>query len=168
MEVLIEMNIIGKEYRTIVPMEVITENDVQGGYSKSLINTYLYIHDKKKVTQFASDYDRDNPNYLFGKISVTNRNMKLENLRKIIEKGNDPVSIGSYKLLKDNKIEMRWNYYHGVEIETVFIGEVLLNGDAIKGTFYENGEISVPCRVYYNIDKPLPDPLIPEDDEEIV
>ncbi|SIS40269.1 hypothetical protein SAMN05421766_101566 [Zobellia uliginosa] len=167
MEILIEMNIIGKEYRTIVPMEVITENDVQGGYSKSLINTYLYIHDKKKVTQFASDYDRNNPNCLFGNIPVTNRNMKLENLRKIIEKGNDPVSIGKYSLLDNNKIEMKWNYYYGENIELIFKGEILLNGDAIKGTFYKNGEVSVPSRVYYNIDKPLPDPLIPEDDKDI-
>ena len=46
--------------------------------------------------------------------------------------------------------------------------QILLSGNAIKGTLYKNGEISVPCKVYYNIDKPLPNPLIPEDDEEIV
>ncbi len=162
-----KINIIGKEYRTIVPIEVITENDVQGGYNKSLINTYLYIYDNKKVTQFASDYDRNNPNYFFGNISVTNRAMKLENLRKIIEKGNDPVSIGNYSLFENKQIEMIWNYYYGENIELIFKGEILLNGNAIKGTFYKNGEINVPERVYYNIDKPLPNPLISEDDENM-
>ncbi|MBO3099446.1 hypothetical protein [Gelidibacter pelagius] len=83
-------------------------------------------------------------------------------MKKIIEKDNDLVSIGNYSLLDNNKIEMKWSYYYGEPIELIFKGEILLNGDAIKGTFYKNGEINVPSRVYYNIDKPLPENLIEE------
>ena len=49
-----------------------------------------------------------------------------------------------------------------------FKGEILLNGDAIKGAFYVKGEQTAPTRVYYNLDKSLPNPLIPEEDGEIV
>lgn len=97
-----------------------------------------------------------------------NRTTKYKNLKKIIEDDNDPVSVGSYKVLNENKIKMIWNFYYGGENELVFNGEILLNGDAIKGTFYKNGEINVPERVYYNVDKPLPDPLILEEGEDIV
>ena len=162
------MQIIGKEYRTIVPVEVISENDVQGGFSKSLINIYIYIYNKIIVTQFASAYDENHSNEIFGNISKINRTTKYKNLKKIIEDDNDPVSIGSYKILNKYKIKMIWNFYYDRENELVFNGEILLDGDAIKGTFHKNGEINVPERVYYNVDKPLPDPLIPEEGIDIL
>jgi hypothetical protein len=160
------MQIRGKEYCTIVPVEVISENDVQRGVSKSLIN--IYIHNKIIATQFASAYDENHSNEIFGNITKMNRTTKYKNLKKIIEDDNDPVSVGSYKVLNENKIKMIWNFYYDGENELVFNGEILLNGDAIKGTFYKNGEINVPERVYYNVDKPLPDPLILEEGEDIV
>ncbi|MEJ1222648.1 hypothetical protein [Sediminicola sp. 1XM1-17] len=158
------MQITGKEYRTITPIEIISENDVQGGFSKSLINIYIYIYNKNVATQFASTYNKNHSNDLFGKIPKINRAIKFKNLKKIIEDDKDPVSIGSYKLLNKNKIKMKWNYYYGENIELIFKGEILLNGDAIKGAFYKNGDINVPERVYYNIDKPLPENLIKEHD----
>lgn len=39
---------------------------------------------------------------------------------------------------------MKWNFYHAEAIEIVFKGEILINGDAIKGIFYENGKVSAP------------------------
>jgi hypothetical protein len=161
------MNITAKEFRTIKPFESFTENDVQGGLIKSVLDTYIYIYDNFSVMKFVADYNKQNPLEVFGNTPKEKRLVQLNNLNRSIEKGNDPVSIGRYNLLKDNKIEMKWNFYHGEEIETVFKGEILINGDALKGIFYENGKISVPCRVYYNIDKPLPDPRIPEDDENL-
>ena len=47
-----------------------------------------------------------------------------------------------------------------------FKGEILLEGDAIRGFDYNKGKQVTPMRVYYNVDKPLPDVLIPEDDND--
>ncbi|MDO6515845.1 hypothetical protein [Zobellia uliginosa] len=161
------MNITAKEFRTIKPFESYTENDVQGGLTKSVLDIYLYIYDNFSVMNFVADYNKQNPLEVFGNTPKEKRLVQLNNLNKSIEKGNDPVSIGKYSLLDNNQIEMKWNYYYGENIELIFKGEILLNGDALKGTFYKNGEVDIPSRVYYNIDKPLPDPLIPEDDEDI-
>ena len=81
---------------------------------------------------------------------------------------NSPISVGEYKISESNEIEMKWNFFYDEESEILFKGQILLSGNAIKGTLYKNGEISVPCKVYYNIDKPLPNPLIPEEGEDIV
>lgn len=158
------MIIIGKEYRTLKPIEILEENDVQGGSFKILLDVYILIHDKMQVAQFTSDYDENDSNIFFGNIPQINRDIQIQNLRKTIEKNNLPALVGNYCLLDLNKIEMKWNYYYGEPIELIFKGEILLNGDAIKGTFYKNGEVNVFERVYYNIDKPLPENLIEEND----
>ena len=97
----------------------------------------------------------------FGSINKELRKIQLANLKRQVAKGNDPISIGRYKLSDENRIEMSWHFHGTTEI--IFRGEILLDGDALKGTFYKNGKINVPSRVYYNIDKPIPDPLISED-----
>ncbi len=85
-----------------------------------------------------------------------------------LKNDNSPISVGEYKISDSHQILMELYFFYDGESEILFKGQILLSGNAIKGTLYKNGEISVPCKVYYNIDKPLPNPLIPEDDEEIV
>ena len=162
------MNLEQKEYINHLTIPSIGENDIQGTpytYDRFID---LYIHNKDVVTKVI--FQEYNTKYIdiIGNIPKKNRVLRRNNMIKRVEKGNDPVSIGAYKLLKDNKIEMIWNYYDGENIELIFKGKIFLEGDAIKGTFYKNGEINVPERVYYNVDKPLPNPLLPEDEEGIV
>lgn len=154
------MNIFGKEYRTIKPLESNIENDVQGGLLKSKSDIYIYISDNMNAIRFYSKYNRENNLEIFGNIPSSQREIQLENLNKTIKKRNDPVSIGNYKITEKDKVEIIWKY-HG-DIEIIFEGQILLNGDAIRGTFYKNGEVNVPERVYYNIDKSLPNPLLEE------
>lgn len=162
------MKIIGKEYINHLTIPSIGENDIQGTpytYDR-FIN--LYIYNKDLVTKGI--FQEYNTKYIdiIGNIPEKNRLFRRNNMIKRVEKGNDPVSIGKYSFLDNNQIEMRWNYYYGENIDLIFKGEILLNGDAIKGTFHKNGEINVPERVYYNVDKPLPDPLIPEEGIDIM
>ena len=148
------MKIIGKEFRHIKSCPSIQENDVQGTLYSEYLWGYIYIYDNKTVARWSS-VDRDDSLIdIFGKIPNDLSNIRKKNIISSIQKGNDPVTIGNYKISDNNRIRMKWNFYHG--------GEILLNGDAVKGTFYKNGEINVPERVYYNIDKPLPENLIEE------
>tara|TARA_R110000868_G_scaffold230817_1_gene484079 strand:+ start:542 stop:1030 length:489 start_codon:yes stop_codon:yes gene_type:complete len=162
------MDIIGKEFRQMTATQTLQENDVQGTIYIELIWGFLYIYNDNIVVRWSSRDKRNNNSNIYGTIQSDLSEIRKKNLIKSIEKGNDPVSIGNYSLLDNNQIEMKWNYYHGENIELIFKGEILLNGDAIKGTFHKNGEINVPERVYYNVDKPLPDPLIPEEGIDIL
>ncbi|OWW26505.1 hypothetical protein B4Q04_02125 [Zobellia sp. OII3] len=161
------MKIIGKEFRQMTSTPTVQENDVQGSIYTEFTWGFLYIYNDNIVVRWSSIDRKDNNGNIYGTIQNDLSEIRRKNLIKSIEKGKDPVSIGKYSLLDNNQIEMRWNFYYGEDIELIFKGEILLNGDALKGTFYKNGEVSEPSRVYYNIDKPLPDPLIPEDDEDI-
>ena len=141
------MKIIGKEFRHIKSCPSIQENDVQGTLYSEYLWGYIYIYDNKTVARWSS-VDRDDSLIdIFGKIPNDLSNIRKKNIISSIQKGNDPVTIGNYKISDNNRIRMKWNFYHG---------------DAVKGTFYKNGEINVPERVYYNIDKPLPENLIEE------
>lgn len=124
------------------------------------MHIYIYIYDKNNLTRGSKDKNKVENVGDFGSIDPKLREVQISNLNKRIQKGSNPVSIGTYKIFDENKIEMRWHFHETTEI--VFKGEVLLDGDAIKGTFYKNGEVNVSERVYYNIDKPLPDKLIEE------
>ena len=144
------------------PQEVISEDDIQGTKYKSILNINIYIYSGIKVKKYVSPFNL-NSNLIFGKIPMNQSKIKRGNLNRQMEKGNDPVSIGTYEIFDENKIEMQWHFHETTEI--VFKGEILLDGDAIKGTFYKNGEVNVSERVYYNIDKSLPDNLIEETEE---
>ena len=157
------MNIIGKEFRQIKSTPTIQENDVQGTMYSELIWGFIFIYNNNIVVRWSSVDRKDNNSDNFGMIQNDFSEIRKKNLIKSIEKDKDPVSIGNYKLFANNKIEMKWNFYHAEAIQIVFKGEILLEGDAIKGTFYKNGEVNVSERVYYNIDKPLPESLIEED-----
>lgn len=156
------MKIIGKEYRILKPINGIAEDDITGIKYKTTNYIYLYIYNEQLVNQSLINAINEFPK-VFGKIDKEIKKIRYSNINVKFKQGKDPVSIGNYKLLDNNKIEMKWNYYYGENIELIFKGEILLEGDAIKGTFYKNGEVNVPERVYYNIDKPLPENLIEED-----
>ncbi|MEG3656469.1 hypothetical protein V5097_03590 [Arenibacter palladensis] len=161
------MEIIGKEYRALKLINGKAEDDITGIFYRTNNYLYIYIYNEDLVYQSLINVENDFPK-IFGQINKEVKKIRYSNLNYRINKENDPVSIGRYKLLKDSKIEMRWNYYYGENIELIFKGKIFLEGDAIKGTFYKNGEINVPERVYYNVDKPLPNPLIPEEGEDIL
>tara|TARA_R110002051_G_scaffold314220_1_gene391066 strand:- start:2124 stop:2612 length:489 start_codon:yes stop_codon:yes gene_type:complete len=162
------MNIEQKEFINNLSIPSIGENDIQGTpyrYDR-FINFYIYNKDivsKVIIQEYNTKYID-----IIGNIPKKDMVFRRNNMIKRVEKGNDPISIGNYSLLDNNKIEMIWNYYNGENIELIFKGEILLIGDAIKGAFYKNGEINVPERVYYNVEKPLPNPLITECNEDIV
>ncbi len=156
------MKIIGKEYRILKPINGIAEDDITGIKYKTTNYIYVYIYNEQLVNQSLINAINDFPK-IFGKIDKEIKKIRYSNINAKFKQGKDPVSIGNYKLLAKNKIEMKWNYYYGENIELIFKGEILLEGDAIKGTFYKNGELNVSERVYYNIDKPLPESLIEED-----
>mgnify|MGYP003543687582 FL=1 len=86
------------------------------------------------------------------------------NLKKLFKNGIHPEA--SYYMIEDNKITISKNNNFDNQDEISFKGEVLLDGDAIKGEFFSKGEQTIPSRVYYNLDKALPNPLIREDDED--
>lgn len=153
------MDIVGKEYRHIESFKSKTYDDVTGKEYSYNAYIYIYIYDWETISRLVTRADYE-CRHEYGNISIELRKTQLTNLNKQIKKGNNPVSIGTYKIFDKNKIEMRWHFFRGGEIEILFKGEILLNGDAIKGTFYKDGEINVSERVYYNIDKLLPEMLI--------
>ena len=155
------MHIIDKKFRTINPIEENLEDDVQGTKYISELNIYLYIYNHSLITRFSSDAD-ENSNNIFGSFSLDQQQYQRKNLKNSIVKNNDPVSIGKYQLF-ENQILGTWNFQRGEKkFNITFKGKILLNGDALIGIFYRNGIVSVPERVYYNIDKPLPNPLLKE------
>ena len=113
------MNLEQKEYINHLTIPSIGENDIQGTpytYDRFID---LYIHNKDVVTKVI--FQEYNTKYIdiIGNIPKKNRVFRRNNMIKRVEKGNDPVSIGTYRLLKDNKIEMTWNYYDGENIELI-------------------------------------------------
>ena len=154
------MNIIGKEYRDLKSSNSIQENDVQGTLYSEYIYRHLYIYDEQIATRWSSKDRKDEFSDIFGSLDMNLKKQRKNNLNRSIALGNDPISIGNYEVFNKNKIEIIWRFHENTEI--IFKGQVLLNGDALIGIFYKNGEINVPERVYYNIDKPLPEPLLKE------
>ena len=159
------MNIIGKEYRCITPVDGMLDHSY--GYYKIKKYVYIYIYDDMIANSYFSEINDSTVHYEFGNLSEEERITKIKNIRRIIEKGINNNAIKKYIISNGNKIEMQRYNSDKEEWQLSFDGEILLNGDAIKGGFYYDGKQVVPLRVYYNIDKPLPDPLIPEEEEEI-
>ena len=155
------LQIIGKKYITLNPVKGFVENDVQGGTHEILSNQQIYIYDEKIVERSAAEY-KPHLNNIFGNVPQEIIKRRNRRIKKNIERGCDNVSIGTYEI-SNNQVFMKWNGFYKMDIEWIFKGQILLKGDAIRGTFYENGTISIPERVYYNIDKPLPNPLLPDE-----
>lgn len=162
MEVL-NMKIENKIYRNFKSINSFINNDVQNGKNNYKAYIYLYLKDKKVFRSLKSKKELNENEFPLIKNKIIRKG--IENR---FNNDNSPVSVGEYKISESNEIEMKWDFFYDGEWEILFKGEILLNGDAIKGTFYKNGDINVSERVYYNVDKPLPNPLIPESNEEIV
>lgn len=163
-ELKISMEIIGKEYRCITPVHGELVNDGECGTYLAKEYIYIYIYDNKNADTYFSEIKDSTVHDVFGKISRKQREKKKNNIRTIFKEGHNKSTIRKYKTSANNQIEMQKYNYDKKEWQLSFVGEILLNGDVIKGRFYNNGKQVVPLRVYYNIDKPLPDPLIPEEE----
>lgn len=161
------MQIIGKEYRCITPVRGELVNDGECGTYMAKEFIYIYIYDNKNADSYFSEIKDSTVHDVFGKISRKQRELKKNNIRSIFEEGHNKSTIRKYKTSTNNQIEMQKFNHDKKEWQLSFVGEILLNGDAIKGRFYHDGKQVVPLRVYYNIDKPLPDPLILEEEEKI-
>lgn len=157
------MNIIGKEFINYYAIKSKGEDDVQGTSYNYDAFIDLYIYNSDVVSRSLFQEFETNTIEIIGNLSEKNISRRRLNIIKTIEKNQDRSSIGNYEL-RDTKIKMIWKFQRGEEdITIIFKGEILLDGDALKGTFYNNGVVNISERVYYNIDKPLPDPLIKED-----
>lgn len=162
MEVL-NMKIENKIYRNFKSIKSFIQNDVQNGKNNYEAYIYFYLKDNKVFRSLKSKKELNENEFPLIKNKIIRNG--IENR---FNNDNSPISVGEYKISESNEIEMKWNFFYDGESEILFKGQILLSGNAIKGTLYKNGEISVPCKVYYNIDKPLPNPLIPEEGEDIV
>ncbi|WP_194767354.1 hypothetical protein [Tamlana sp. I1] len=113
-------------------------------------------------------YSKETDEYIVKSDNKSNKFEPLDNketvkqtLNRSIESGNDPT-VKEYQIDKNTIIMTETNIDGKVIVR--FKGEILLDGDAIRGVFYNKGEQVTPMRVYYNVDKPLPNPLLPDND----
>ena len=156
--------LIGKTYRckTAIPHRIY--NDVQPGSAV----TDIYIYDKQLVLSYFT-YAKGTDEYLIKSNNQTNkfepvdRKQKTKNLIQRIEDGTDS-SVRNYQV-DNNEITVIQKNNEGQD-ELRFKGEILLKGDAIRGIDYNKGKQVTPMRVYYNVEKPLPNILIPEGDND--
>jgi len=162
------MELIGKTYRckTAIPHRIY--NDVQPGSAVTDIYIYIYIYDKQLVLSYFT-YAKGTDEYLIKSNNQTNkfepvdRKQKTKNLIQRIEDGTDS-SVRNYQV-DNNEITVIQKNNEGQD-ELRFKGEILLKGDAIRGIDYNKGKQVTPMRVYYNVEKPLPNILIPEGDND--
>jgi len=152
------MKLVGKEYRCINPIPSHYHGDVQDVLVEYNAFIYIYIYDEEialRSTTNALHIDTSR----FGNLNEGLRKTRLKNIRRRIEVNKSPSSISKYKL-DGLSISMSWVIR---DMEISFEGNIMLEGDAIKGTFFKNGKVNVQEQVYYNIEKPLPTNLIEND-----
>mgnify|MGYP000093887181 CR=1 FL=1 len=165
------MEITGKQYRCYHSISYFRENDIQGGGAFDEKYIYIYIYNgTSATTYFSRKKEVDNTLRIHNNgtnlFEPFDREIQIQNLNKSIKSGND-TRLKKYKILKNKNLEMKWRNPETNEMDLVFKGEILLNGDAIKGVFYNKGKQATPLRVYYNVGEPLPGTLIPEKDDKI-
>ena len=128
----------------------------------------IYIYDKQLALSYITYAERTDE-YLIKSNNKTNtfepvdRTIKRKNINRRIQNGTDS-SVKNYQISNNEITIIQKN--SGGQDELRFKGEILLEGDAIRGFDYNKGKQVTPMRVYYNVDKPLPDVLIPEDDND--
>ena len=160
------MEIIGKEFRCLYDIILTSEVGFRENYYAHDGYYYIHIYDEKLLFISSGRKERSEIIGDFGKLNLEQKNIRMQNLKKLFK--NDFHPAASHYQIKNETIMIAKKNNFEKEVEIIFKGKILLEGDAIKGAFYVKGEQTVPTRVYYNLDKPLPNPLIPEDDEEIV
>ena len=147
-------NIVGKKYRCKTPLDITTEGDYRnkqqthkGFYSIYLFDKHNLFIASLRIEHLAKVGD-------FGSGNLEARRIGDENIKKLFKDGVHPAA-SSYEVCEDNTIIV------SKRNRTLFKGKILLNGDAIRGVFYgHNDTITIPSRVYYNVDIPLPNPLL--------
>jgi len=162
------MEIIGKEFRCKNSLTLSTEVGYQDKYYDYLGYIYIHIYNAELVFIMQGKKDRAHIIGDYGKINPDVRKTKIENIKKLFKNGIHPAA--SYYVREGMNILITEKNNFENETEINFKGEIMLEGDAIKGAFFVKGEQTIPSRVYYNLDKPLPNPLLEEeqDDDEIV
>lgn len=153
------MNIVGKRYRSINEVDLLSEVGFRNQYYKHKGYIYIYIYNSNLLFTSSKELDQAIRMGSFGKANHDLAKTIEINLKKRLKNNNHPAgnhySVKDRKyLLVEHKSKSQSGYY--------FKGEILLNGDALRGTFYNNEEVTVSEQVYYNLEKPLPNPLIPE------
>ena len=121
-------------------------------------NIYIYIYSNHIASNYFSDKENvdrflNNNNNGTKFFEPINREKQTVNLIRSIESGNDPT-VKEYHI--NNNIIRMTETDNDNQVNLRFKGEILLNGDAIRGVFYNKGKKVTPMRVYYNVDKPLP------------
>lgn len=160
------MEIIGKEFRCLQSVTLTSEVGFRDRYYEYDGYYYLNIYDEKIVFISSGKKERSYTIGDFGNVNIEQKIVRTQNLKKLFKNGIHPAA-SYYRIEGKNIIISKKNNFNDKN-KINFKGEILLNGDAIKGAFYVKGQQTVPTRVYYNLDKPLPNPLIPEDNDEIV
>jgi len=156
--------ILHKRFRCNTAIPYIIYNDVQPGSFPGKKYIYIFIYNEKIASHYFSDTDNVDKyinlnNDQSIKFEPINWVKQTVNLIRSIESGND-LTVKEYQI-KNNIITITESS-NDDQINLRFKGEVLLEGDAIRGVFYNEGKQVTPMRVYYNVDKPLPDPLLPD------
>jgi len=147
------MNIKHKQYRNIIPL-VSFDNYHQDYIKKDDIFQYFYFYSSYAISSKESVFQSNQINIFQNRIS----NNREEPEEFEISKENSIYH--SYYIENDN-VSIIWKpYIKGKKIIMEFKGKILLKGDAIQGTTFRNGIPVFPERVYYNINKPLPNNLI--------
>jgi len=160
------MSILRKRFRCNNAIPYMIYNDVQPGSFLGKKYIYIYIYNEKLASHYFSEADnvdkyikQNNDQSI--KFEPVNRVKQTVNLIRSIESGNDPT-VKKYQI--NNSIITMTESSNDGQVNLRFKGEILLNGDAIRGVFYNEGKQVTPMRVYYNVDKPLPDPLLQDDE----
>ena len=148
------MNIQYREYRNLIPL-VSVGNEYQNHYYKNDVFYQIYFLDKYAIV-YTIDVSKVKDFNIFGK-----NNHRIKKIKPKDAEVNKINSVYHNYTINSNKLSIVWEpYVNNKKIKMEFKGDILLNGDAILGTFYENDIPIFPKKVYYYISKPLPNDLI--------
>tara|TARA_R110000868_G_scaffold411299_1_gene702912 strand:- start:1236 stop:1724 length:489 start_codon:yes stop_codon:yes gene_type:complete len=153
-----KINIENKTFSTSIFRKTIEENDVQGTPYEAISLSSIEIYNHNIALRYSTSPDIKNINNNFDiKFTEEQRIFRNKNIKRLVEQGNDPVTIGKYKIIENNKIVIIWNFFYERQIEIIMECEILLNGDAIKVVESRNGIKCIEPVIYYNIENPLPE-----------
>lgn len=150
------MRIIGKEFRSVRPILSHYVGEMRDILVEYEAFVYIYFYDEEIALRRITDAKNVDASE-FGNLNESHRITRLKNIHKRVEMDGSKSS-RNYKL-SNRDIKIFWD---SRDSKITFEGTVMLNGDAIRGTFFKNEKINISERVYYNIQKSLPEKLIDE------
>ncbi|WGK66200.1 hypothetical protein [Croceiramulus getboli] len=146
------MRLIGKEYRNLKPVRSKQIDDVQGTLYDDSLHYYFLILDNIHCARYASTARGEKDEMIFGRIPKDKHKRKIDNLRKLVP--NDPVTVGTYSI-QGKTLKAEWRFHENTKVN--FIGFIINDGLAIKGTFYLNEEVSLEEQLYFDVMQTLPE-----------